>query len=93
MRRILAVATSTLVLSTLVAPGAKAIRPELLPQRSHPTISEAVISRETVQNSPVKKTDELPQSSQPSQAIQKSTDSKKPSFEDFEKAYKDKYGT
>ncbi len=38
MKRLISAVLSTLVLSALVAPGAKAIRPELLPERVHPTI-------------------------------------------------------
>uniref|UniRef100_A0A832H5L2 Uncharacterized protein n=1 Tax=Oscillatoriales cyanobacterium SpSt-402 TaxID=2282168 RepID=A0A832H5L2_9CYAN len=94
MKRVLAAVTSTLILSTLVAPGAKAIRPELLPQRVHPTFStEAALNQETTQAPKMEKEQSSMQTQKPLQEVQKSTGSNELTFEQLEKAYKDKYGS
>ncbi len=94
MKRIIAAVLSTLVLSTLVSPGAKATRPELLPQRVHPTIS----SDTTVPNMPTKSSKSVQQ--QTSMSTQRTNpemfqpqQSGEPSFDYFEEAYRENYGT
>ena len=93
MKRILVATLSTLVLSTLVSP-AKAIRPELLPQPIHPTISGKTVSAVPVEIKvePSQKNATVSGQKTNSEMVQSQFD-EKPSFEYFEKFYREKYGS
>lgn len=94
MKRIIVATLSTLVLSTLVAPGAKAIRPELL---GHPV--QSTISEETVPTSafemklePIGRASVTPDQKATADKV-KPQQIEEPSFEYFEKIYREKYGS
>ncbi|MBF2027730.1 MAG: hypothetical protein IGS48_13355 [Oscillatoriales cyanobacterium C42_A2020_001] len=93
MKRLLASVISTLVLSTLVAPNAQAIRPELLPERMHPTFSnEAAVKQESIQRVEVKKEQATKPAQTPNVEMEQPA-SNTPSFVDFERIYLDKFGS
>lgn len=94
MKRIIVATLSTLVLSTLVAPGAKAIRPELLPQRIHPTLSAEKSPALTSENKTeeTKKTVAMPDQKTTSNRM-KQQESEEATFEYREKVYREKYGS
>lgn len=96
MKRLISAVLSTLVLSALVAPGAKAIRPELLPERVHPTIhtddsakSQPVemAQQETVQTSMPKI-----QEQKPATEVKRVPQSDNLPFGFFENYYRQNYG-
>lgn len=94
MKRLLASVASTLVLSTLVAPNAQAIRPELLPERMHPTFSsEAVIKQELTQPVEVKKEQAVKPAQTPAAEMKQPASGNTPSFEYFERIYLEKFGS
>jgi hypothetical protein len=94
MKRIIIATLSTLVLSTLVTPGAKAIRPELLSHPVHPTISEATPSiapsEMTAEPSQKPVSQSAPKTNSATVKPQQSDD---PPFGYFEKVYREKYGS
>lgn len=94
MKRMIVATLSTLVLSTLVAPGAQAIRPELLPYPVHPTISEATTSTEPSETKLELSQKQLSMSSQKTiPATVQPQQSEIPPFGYFEKIYREKFGS
>ncbi|MDX2229517.1 MAG: hypothetical protein NW220_07760 [Leptolyngbyaceae cyanobacterium bins.349] len=93
MKRIIIATLSTLVLSTLVAPSAKAIRPELLGHPVHPTISEATAPIQASEMK-IEQTEKagLMRDEKAANKLQ-SQPSEQPPFEYFEKIYREKYGS
>jgi len=94
MKRIIVATLSTLVLTTLITPSAKAIRPELLNHPVHPTIVE-----ETAPVVPVEMKVELSKKDitatiqkMNSETVQPQQ-SEEPPFGYFEKIYREKYGS
>jgi len=93
MKRIIIATLSTLVLSTLVVPEAKAIRPELLPQRLHPTFSSpALTPGSEIKIERFEKAVVAPEQKASSNKV-KPQQSEEPPFGYFEKIYREKYGS
>jgi len=93
MKWIILTTVSTLVLSTLVVPSAKAIHPELLSTPVHPTISA-----ETMIAAPLEL--QIESTQKPQKPVQKSNSAieqfqlgEEPPFGYFEKIYREKYGS
>lgn len=95
MKRLISAVLSTLVLSALVAPGAKAIRPELLPERVHPTIhtNDAAEPKpgELTQQSIVQTSMQTPHE-QKSVEVKPISQSEELPFGFFENYYREHYG-
>lgn len=94
MKRMIIATLSTLVLSTLVVPEAQAIRPELLPQRIHPTLSAepTPTSASQIKLERVEKAVVMPTQKAASDAVQ-APQSEEPPFGYFEMIYREKYGS
>lgn len=95
MKRLMSAVLSTLVLSALVAPGAKAIRPELLPERVHPTIHTDKVAEpkpvEMVQK-PTVQTSMQTSHDQKTVEVKASAQSEQLPFGFFENYYRQHYG-
>jgi hypothetical protein len=96
MKRLMSAVLFTLVLSALVAPGAKAIRPELLPERVHPTIhtDNSAESKpvEMAQQPTVQASMPKTQEQKPVEEVKRVPESDNLPFGFFENYYRQHYG-
>jgi hypothetical protein len=93
MKWLVGAALSTLVLSALVAPGAKAIRPELLPERVHPTIHTDTSTEPKPIEMSQKPTVSMPKAQEQKPAeVQRAPQSDNLPFGFFENYYRQHYG-
>lgn len=91
MKRIILATVSTLVLSALITPEAQAIRPELLPQSIHPTLSSKTLN--TAPQSEVELSQKSEQMPVDQNRFEGQTEKREePSSSYFDKAYREKYG-
>lgn len=94
MKRIIVATLSTLMLSTLVAPGAEAIRPELSGRPVQSTVLEettpAPVAERKMER--IEKAVIMPNEKASPDKVQ-SQPNERPSFEYFEKVYREKYGS
>jgi hypothetical protein len=94
MQRLIGSSLFALLLATMIAPSAKAIRPELLPERVHPTIhTDAISGQESamLEKTPTVQVSMQSKTPKTSEAKQSSTN-ERPSFEYFENVYRQRYG-
>jgi hypothetical protein len=94
MKRIIVVTLSTLVLSALVAPSAKAIRPELLPQpvqSATPTQTTTPSQPQLTETAPEQKTTLAPMPNDSAKMVQPQP-SEESLFYYFEALHREKYG-
>lgn len=93
MKRVFIATLSTLFLSAMVAPGAKAIRPELLGHLAHPTIHEDATPTKPVEmKAGLSQKPEAMSLQKESATIQTPMSEELP-FDYFEKFYREKYGS
>lgn len=96
MKRLISAVLATLALSTLVAPGAQAIRPELLPERVHPTIhtdnSVAPKPVEMAQQPTIQTSMSKVQTQKPMEEVKRVPESDNLPFGFFENYYRQHYG-
>jgi hypothetical protein len=91
MKRVILAAVSTLALSTLITPEAQAIRPELLPQSVHPTLSSKTLNTGTQSEVELsQKSEQMPAEQKHSEVQVEKRD--EPSSSYFDKVYREKYG-
>jgi hypothetical protein len=94
MKRLIGTGLMALLFATMVTPSAKAIRPELLPERVHPTIHTDVMPEQS--SSAMKEWPKV-QASMPTETAKSSeekplSDNERPPFEYFENIYRQLYG-
>lgn len=96
MKRLISAVLSTLVLSTLVAPGAQAIRPELLPERVHPTVHTDQAAEpqpvEMTQQPTMQTSMQTPNDQKPVE-VKPAPQSQEVPFSFFENYYREHYGS
>lgn len=94
MKRMFIATLSTLFLSAIVAPGAKAIRPELLGHPVHPTIHEDVTPTKPVEMKLdlSRKEEAMPVKEEEPATVQPQME-EEPPFDYFEMLYREKYGS